>query len=115
MTNFKKLLLAGTASAALIAGPAFANEIDAGMGAGIDAGGAAAGAQVEGTVDQAPAGDPEAALKALGYSDIEPVEAEGDAAAEGTLHFNATNVDGDRVTVEFDANSQTVIGEEPAY
>lgn len=106
MTNFKKLFLAGTASFALIAGPALAADMDAG---------AAADTQLEGAVGVAPAGDPEATLQALGYSDIEPVEAEGDAAAESTLHFNATNIDGERVSVEFDANSHTVIGEEPAY
>lgn len=106
MTNLKKLLLAGTASFALIAGPAMAADMH---------GNEPADTQLEGAVDLNPAGDPEATLQALGYSDIEPVEAEGDAAAEGSLFFNATNIDGDRVTVEFDANAATVIGEQPAY
>lgn len=106
MTNFKRLLLAGTASFALIAAPALAADMY---------GSEPAEVPVEGAVDLTPAGDPEATLQALGYSDIEPIEAEGDAAAEGTLFFNATNIDGERVTVEFDAHSATVIGEQPAY
>ncbi|MBX3447123.1 MAG: PepSY domain-containing protein [Parvibaculaceae bacterium] len=106
MTNFKKLLLAGTASLGLIAGPALAADMD--QPAGADA-------QMEGAVELSPAADAETSLQALGYTDIEPVEAEGDASEDGVQRFNATNIDGDRVTVEFDSNSATVIGEEPAY
>ena len=106
MTNFKKLLLAGTASFALITGTALATDMY---------GSEPAEVPVEGAVDLTPVGDPEATLQALGYSDIEPVEAEGDAAAEGIMYFNATNIDGNRVTVEFDAHAATVVNEQPAY
>lgn len=108
MPNFKKLLLAGTASLGLIAGPALAADMDAPAGGAADT-------QMEGAVELSPAADAETTLQALGYTDIEPVEAEGDASEDGVQRFNATNIDGDRVTVEFDANTATVIGEEPAY
>lgn len=108
MTNFKKLLLAGTASLGLIAGPALAADMDAPAGAGADT-------QMEGAVELSPAADADTTLQALGYTDIEPVEAEGDASEDGVQRFNATNIDGDRVRVEFDSNTATVIGEEPAY
>jgi hypothetical protein len=106
MTRIKQILLAGAATTVLMASPALANDMY---------GSEPAELPIEGAVDLTPAGDPEATLQALGYSDIEPVEAEGDAAAEGTLYFNATNIDGNRVMVEFDAHSATVTGEQPAY
>lgn len=57
--------------------------------------------------------DPFAQLQALGYSDIEPLEAEGSSEGEGS--FTATNLDGERVNVRLDMHTGTVIGEEPAY
>ena len=122
MTEFRKVLLAGAAGLALMAGPALAEgTMDQAPAGGI---------QSEGAVDQAPARDMQsegavemnsttsadatAQLEGLGYTDVEPVEAQGDAAAEGEGYYTATNPDGDRVTVQFDEDAGTVINEEPA-
>jgi len=108
MTRFKNTLLAGAAGLALMAGPALA----------------------EGTYDRAPGGDMQtegatemqgtygtdsvAQLEGLGYNDVEPIDAQGDAAAEGQAYYTGTNAEGDSVTILFDEESGTVISEEPA-
>ncbi|MEP2828963.1 hypothetical protein [Parvibaculum sp.] len=119
MTKFKNTLLAGAAGLALMAGPALAES-------GIDT--APAGdVQMEGTIDQAPAGDMQtegavelnagadavAQLENLGYNDVEPIDAQGDAAAEGQAYYTGTNAEGDSVTILFDEEAGTVISEEP--
>ena len=117
MTQFKKLLLAGAAGVALMAGPAFAND-PAGSSAGTEISPPAAtgDVQMDGAIDTGAAGaDSVAPLEALGYTDVEPVDAQGDAAAEGEAHFTATNADGERVNVRLDTESGTVIGEDAAY
>jgi hypothetical protein len=118
MTQFKKLLLAGAAGIALMAGPAFAND-PAGSSAGTDiAPPAATGdVQIDGAIDTngAAGADSIAQLESLGYTDVEPVDAQGDAAAEGEALFTATNADGERVNVRLDTESGTVISEDAAY
>lgn len=115
MTQFKKLLLAGAAGVALMAGPAFAND-PAGSSAGTEISPPAAtgNVQMDGAIDTSSA-DSVARLEALGYTDVEPVDAQGDAAAEGEAHFTATNADGQRVNVRFDTENGTVISEDAAY
>ncbi|MDO8840410.1 MAG: hypothetical protein Q7V31_15970 [Parvibaculum sp.] len=165
MTRFTKLLLAGTASVALMASPVLAAGVGVGAGVGAEigtpAGGISAGAK-GGASGSGAAGLPNAAdkahdvmdtgrttasdavgtagqasggttlgsdrsalprelavehltrLQALGYSDIEPVEAQGDAAAEGQANVTATNPDGARVNLLVDTATGIVIGEEPA-
>lgn len=120
MTDFRKALLAGAAGLALMAGPALAegtmDEAPAGA------------TQMDSNVDQAPARDiqPEGAaevdadadvvaqLEGLGYTDVEPLEAQGDAALEGEGYYTATNADGESVTIQFDEETGEVISEEPA-
>ena len=104
MTRFGKLLLAGAASIALMTSPALA-EGDALEPGGMTTPDAAA-------TDTMPEVDPLAQLQALGYSDIEPVDAESSAAGEGQADFTATNLDGERVQVTLDTYSGTVISEE---
>lgn len=130
MTQFKKILLAGAAGFALMAGPAFANDPAGAGAAGSEMTPPAAGdVQMDGTTGAsgdiqtdgamgatgAAGADSVAQLEALGYTDIEPVDAQGDAAAEGEAHFSATNADGERVTVRLDTEAGTVIGEDAAY
>lgn len=160
MTRFGKILLAGTASVALMASPALAGSLGVGgsastsVGVTTDASGAAADvgagastkggatlpdasgatgtagdtlSEADGGLDNAPetpaapgasAGDampevdPMAQLQALGYSDIEPADAQGSAAGEGQADFTATNLDGERVQLTLDTYSGTVISEE---
>ena len=59
--------------------------------------------------------DSVAQLEELGYTDVEPIEAQGDTAAEGEATFSATNPDGERVTVLFDTEAGAVISEDAAY
>lgn len=108
MTDLRKLLLASAAGLALTAGPVLA----------------------EGTYDQAPGKDMQtegameldnaadtdsvAQLESLGYTDVEPIEAQGDAPEEGQAYFTATNADGEPVTILFDQEAGTVISEEPS-
>lgn len=107
MTRFSKTLLAGAASIALMASPALAegDTLQPGMPGAPDA------AATEPMLEV----DPIVQLQALGYSDIEPIEAEGDAEVEGQQSFTATNIAGERVNVTLDMHTGTVIGEEPAY
>jgi len=106
MTRFGKTLLAGAASIALMASPALAegDALQPGDPAAPDAA----------ATDTMPEVDPVAQLEALGYSDIEPIEAQGDAEAEGQSTFSATNLDGEAVMVTLDTQSGTVIDEQPA-
>ena len=152
MTRFSRILLAGTASLALVAGPALAAgplHGTVGVSASGNATGSAASADIDASANSAaqipgattaagaaraqadtmidapreaapeedPAAMPEvdsvAQLQALGYSDIEPLEAEGSSEGEGT--FTAINLDGERVHVTLDMYTGMVIGEEPAY
>ncbi|MEQ8283037.1 MAG: PepSY domain-containing protein [Parvibaculum sp.] len=106
MTRFGKTLLAGAASIALMASPALA-EGDALQPGEPNAPGAAA-------TDTMPEVDAVAQLQALGYTDIEPIDAQGDAGAEGQSTFTATNLDGQSVMVTLDTQSGTVIDEQPA-
>ena len=48
----------------------------------------------------------------MGYTDIEPMEA--DAQAGGELAFNATNAEGEDVMVVVDARTGAVVSEQPA-
>ncbi len=116
MTDFRKTLLAGAAGLALMAGPALAEGTYGEEPAARDM-------QTEGAVEMegatgmdssAAATDATAQLEALGYTDVEPVEAQGDAAVEGEGYYTATNPDGNRVTIQFDEEAGTVIGEQPA-
>ena len=59
--------------------------------------------------------DSVAQLEELGYTDVEPIEAQGDTAAEGEATFSATTRDGERVTVLFDTEAGAVISEDAAY
>lgn len=118
MTQFKKLLLAGAAGVALMAGPAFANDpVGSSTGNEISPPAATGDVQMDGAIDtnSAAGADSVARLEALGYTDVEPVDAQGDAAAEGEAHFTATNADGQRVNVRFDTENGTVISEDAAY
>lgn len=114
MTDIRKILLAGAASVALMAGPALANDpaIEQAPAQDIQPEGAMeldSSAEVDAGMDSV------AQLEELGYTDVEPIEAEGDTAAEGEASFSATNADGDRVTVLFDTEAGTVISEDAAY
>ncbi|PKQ07304.1 MAG: hypothetical protein CVT72_03745 [Alphaproteobacteria bacterium HGW-Alphaproteobacteria-11] len=106
MTRFGKTLLAGAASIALMASPALAEGdlLQPGDPAAPDAA----------ATDTMPEVDAVAQLQALGYSDIEPIEAQGDAELEGQSTFSATNLDGEAVMVTLDTQSGTVIDEQPA-
>ncbi|MBX3492869.1 MAG: PepSY domain-containing protein [Parvibaculum sp.] len=106
MTRFGKTLLAGAASIALMASPALA-EGDMLQPADPASPDAAA-------TDTMPEVDAVAQLTALGYSDIEPIDAQGDAEAEGQATFTATNLDGQSVMVTLDTHTGTVIDEQPA-
>lgn len=114
MTDIRKILLAGAASAALIAGPAFANDpaIEQAPAQDIQTEGAM---ELDGSANVDTDMDSVAQLEELGYTDVEPIEAEGDTAAEGEATFSATNADGERVTVLFDTEAGTVISEDAAY
>lgn len=106
MTRFGKTLLAGAASIALMASPALAE------GDALQPGDPAAPEAA--ATDTMPEVDAVAQLEALGYSDIEPIEAQGDAELEGQKTFSATNLDGEAVMVTLDTQSGTVIDEQPA-
>lgn len=56
--------------------------------------------------------DPARKLTEMGYTDIEPMEA--DAQAGGELAFNATNAEGEDVMVVVDARTGAVVSEQPA-
>lgn len=47
----------------------------------------------------------------MGYTDIEPVEAETEASGE--LSFNATNAEGHDVKLVVDQRTGTVVSEQP--
>ncbi|MDZ4381483.1 MAG: PepSY domain-containing protein [Parvibaculum sp.] len=104
--TLRKLLLAGAAGLALTAGPVLAEGTDQAPGKDM---------QTEGAVELETSAETDsvAQLESLGYTDVEPIEAQGDAAPEGQAHFTATNADGDPVTILFDEEAGTVISEEP--
>lgn len=110
MTDIRKILLAGAASVALMAGPAFANDPAVEQAPAQDI-------QPEGAMEMDSSADTEsvAQLEELGYTDVEPIEAQGDTGAENEATFSATNPDGERVTVLFDTEAGTVISEDAAY
>lgn len=56
--------------------------------------------------------DPTAKLTEMGYTDIEPLEA--DNAAGGEIAFNATNAEGEDVKVVVDGRTGAVVSEQPA-
>jgi hypothetical protein len=116
MTDIRKILLAGAAGIALRAGPALANDpaIEQAPAQDIQPEGAMeldSSADMEADADL----DSVAQLEELGYTDVEPIEAQGDTAAEGEATFSATNPDGERVTVLFDTEAGAVISEDAAY
>jgi hypothetical protein len=120
MTNFKNALLAGAAGFALMAGPALAEgNLDTAPAGNVQMEGTIDGAparnmQTEGAMEMDASTDPVAQLESLGYDDVEPIDAQGDAAMGGEAYYTGTNPEGDSVTILFDEDAGTVINEAPA-
>ena len=110
MTDFRKILLGTAAGLALMAGPALAETaIETAPAQDMQTEGAM---EMEAAPD-AGSLDAVAQLEVLGYTDVEPIDAQGDAAEEGQAYYTGTNADGDSVTILFDEEAGTVVSEEP--